>query len=150
MKIAIGADHRGFPLKEKLKDYLIRIGHTVIDEGTFSDERVDYPDFAFKVAQLVNKQQAERGVLICATGIGMSIAANKVFGVRAALCLNSKMARLSREHNNANCLCLGADLLLPEQAKRIVRIFLQTRFTAGRHSRRVKKISSFEKDLPRA
>lgn len=145
MKIAFGADHRGFPLKEKLKDYLVRLGHTVIDEGTFSDERVDYPDYAFKVAQLLSKREVERAILICATGIGMSIAANKVPGVRAALCLNPKMARLSREHNNANCLCLGADLLSPVQAKRIIRIFLQTRFTAGRHSRRVKKISSFEK-----
>ncbi len=143
MKVAIGADHRGFFLKEKVKSYLIRLGHSVLDEGTFSGERVDYPDYAFKVARRVASGQAQRGILICATGIGMSIAANKVDGVRAALCLNPKMARLSREHNNANVLCLGADFLLFPQAQRIIRVWLSTRFAGGRHTRRLKMISFF-------
>lgn len=144
MKIAIGADHRGFPLKEKLKAYLARLGHSVLDEGAFSSERVDYPDYAFAVGKAVAKGRVKRGILVCATGIGMSIAANKVPGVRAALCTNFKMVRLCREHNNANILCLGADSLSLSQAKRIVREFLTTRFCGGRHALRVRKISEAE------
>ncbi|MEO0067947.1 MAG: ribose 5-phosphate isomerase B [candidate division WOR-3 bacterium] len=144
MKVALGSDHRGFALKEKLKPYLERLGYKTIDKGTFSKERSDYPDFAFLVAEAVQKGTADLGILICATGIGMSIAANKVKDIRAGLCLNTRMARLCREHNNANVLCLGADLLTVAQAKRIVRVFLEAKFAGGRHSRRLKKIASYE------
>lgn len=147
MKVALGADHRGFSLKESLKPLLSRLGHRVIDCGTINTDRTDYPDYAFAVGEMVGSGKANRGILICATGIGMSIAANKIPGVRAALCLNEKMARLSREHNNANILCLGADLLAPETAKRLVRVFLKTEFTQGRHTRRLRKISLREKRI---
>jgi ribose 5-phosphate isomerase B len=147
MTVAIGADHRGFALKEKLARYLKRRGLKVDDKGTFTPERVDYPDFARAVAEAVARGQARRGILICATGIGMSIAANKVRGVRAALCLNQKMARLARAHNNANVLCLGADLIKPASAQKIVRVFLKTGFSNGRHSRRVRKISGLDERL---
>jgi len=145
MTIALGADHRGFALKEKLALYLKRLGFKVDDRGTFTPERVDYPDFALAVAEAVARGQAQRGILICATGIGMSIAANKVRSVRAALCLNTRMARLAREHNNANVLCLGADFLTAAQAKGVVRVFLGTDFAGGRHSRRVRKIEDGKK-----
>ncbi len=145
MKIALGCDHRGWALKEQLKGYLRKSGYQVLDKGTNSAEMVDYPDFAFAVAQAVSKGRAARGILICATGIGMSIAANKLPGVRAALCLNQKMARLSREHNNANILCLGADLVNYPVAKEITRTFLKTGFTGGRHRQRLKKIAEQEK-----
>ncbi len=145
MKIAIGADHRGVARKEELKNYLTRLGHKVIDLGTFSTARTDYPDYAFAVAEAVAKGRAQRGILICATGIGMSIAANKVPGIRAALCLNPTLAKLSREHNNANVLCLGADWVDTRNMKRIVKIWLATRFTRGRHARRLARISQRER-----
>ncbi|MGB9742760.1 MAG: ribose 5-phosphate isomerase B [candidate division WOR-3 bacterium] len=145
MTVAIGADHRGFALKELLKIFLKQLGYRVLDQGTNSTESTDYPDYAFTVGQTVAAHRANRGILICATGIGMTIAANKIPGIRAALCLNQRMARLSRAHNDANVLCLGADLLNPAAAKRIVRVFLNTRFTRGRHYRRVKKIRHQEK-----
>ncbi len=141
MKIALGADHRGFLLKERLKQQLERRGHLVADHGTFTAERADYPDYAFAVARAVARRRAERGVLICATGIGMSIAANRVPGVRAALCLTPLMARLSREHNDANVLCLGADLVSPRNAGRILSVWLKTAFARGRHQRRLSKIA---------
>lgn len=144
MKITIGADHRGFGLKERLKSYLIRQGYQVLDKGTFSSQPVDYPDYAFAVAEAVAKGKASRGILICATGIGMAIAANKVKGVRAALCYEPRTARLSREHNNANLLCLGADITDPLKATRIVRVWLNTEFSGGRHSRRLAKIRAAE------
>ncbi len=147
MKVALGCDHRGWRLKEQLKVYLQKSGYQVIDKGTFTTERVDYPDFAFAVAQSVSKGQASRGILICATGIGMAIAANKLPGIRAALCLNRKMARLSREHNNANILCLGADLVSYPLARAITRVFLKTAFAGGRHRQRLKKIVAREKGL---
>lgn len=147
MKVALGADHRGFALKEKLKTFLSQRGYQILDKGTSTTDRTDYPDYAFKVGEAVTTKRAVRGILICATGIGMSIAANKIPGVRAALCLNERMARLSREHNNANILCLGADLLNPTRAKRITRVFLTARFTKGRHTQRVQKILRQEKRL---
>lgn len=144
MKIAIGADHRGFALKEKLIRHLLRLNHSVIDTGTTSPfGRVDYPDYAFAVAELVARGKAQRGILICATGIGMSIAANRVPGVRAALCLTPEMAQLARAHNNANILCLGADFLSPETAKRLVQVWLKTPFIRGRHAKRLKKIDRY-------
>ncbi|MBM3322286.1 ribose 5-phosphate isomerase B [candidate division WOR-3 bacterium] len=141
MRVALGADHRGFLLKEKLKALLRRQGHTVVDKGPFSADRCDYPDSAFAVARAVARHRVGRGVLVCSTGIGMSIAANRVPGVRAALCLDPHMARMSREHNNANVLCLGADLASPQLAARILSVWLRTAFAGGRHRRRVRKLA---------
>lgn len=141
MRIALGADHRGFALKEKLKGWLAGRGEEVVDFGTSDAESVDYPDYGFKVAGAVARRQAERGILICSTGIGMSIAANKVRGVRAALVCSVRLARLSREHNDANVLCLGADSVSAAEARRIVGVWLKAEFTGGRHSRRLAKIA---------
>ncbi|MCD6403123.1 MAG: ribose 5-phosphate isomerase B [Candidatus Aenigmarchaeota archaeon] len=143
-KLAIGSDHAGFRLKEKLKKYLESKGFSVIDVGTDSEESVDYPDFAFKVAKLVSEGKCKRGILVCGTGLGMSIAANKVKGIRATVCWNEEVARLSRLHNDSNVLCLGGRLLTFEEAKRIVEVWLETEFEGGRHLRRIKKISEFE------
>ena len=140
MKVALGADHRGFGLKEELKRWLVARGHTSIDFGPASSDRVDYPDYAFKVADAVARHQADRGILICSTGIGMSIAANKVAGVRAALADSVRLARLSREHNDANVLCLGSDFMSAALAQRIVGVWLRTEFAGGRHARRVRKL----------
>ena len=143
MKVALGADHRGFALKEGLKRWLTARGHEVIDFGTMSADRVDYPDYAFRVARAVARRQAERGILICSTGIGMSIAANKARGVRAALADSVRQARLSREHNDANVLCLGAGFVSVALARRIVGVWLRTGFAGGRHSRRLVKIARY-------
>lgn len=140
MRIALGADHRGFALKEELKAWLVARGHAVLDYGPDSAERVDYPDYAFKVAGAVQARKAERGILICSTGIGMSIAANRFPKVRAALCCSARLARLSREHNDANVLCLGADFVSGAEARRIVGVWLETGFAGGRHTRRVRKV----------
>lgn len=147
MRISIGADHAGFQLKEKLRRWLLDQGHEVIDHGTNNSESSDYPDFAFAVAQDVGEGRAERGVLVCSTGVGMSIAANKVPGVRAALAWNEDVVRLTREHNNANVLTLGARYLTPEDAETLVRIFLDTPFQGGRHERRVEKIRDAEQRI---
>lgn len=140
MRIALGADHRGFGLKEELKELLARRGHAVVDTGTFSAERADYPEHAFAVARQVASGRADRGILVCATGIGMAMAANRVKGVRAALCDSERLARQSREHNDANVLCLGADVVTRPRARRIVAAWLATRFAGGRHRRRVKML----------
>jgi len=140
VKVALGADHRGFGLKEELKRWLAARGHEVIDFGPASSDRVDYPDYAFKVAEAVARHRADRGILMCSTGIGMSIAANKVRGVRAALADSVRLARLSRQHNDANVLCLGADFLPAAEARRIVSVWLKTGFVGGRHARRVRKL----------
>jgi RpiB/LacA/LacB family sugar-phosphate isomerase len=139
--VAVGADHRGFALKEELKAWLAARGHSVTDCGPASADRVDYPDYAFKVADAVTRHRAERGILICSTGIGMSIAANKVRGVRAALPSSVRLARLSREHNDANVLCLGADFVSGVGARRIVGVWLKTEFAGGRHAKRLAKIA---------
>ncbi len=144
MKIAIGADHAGFVLKEKIKEKLLREGHQVEDVGTHSSESVDYPDFARQVAAKVSSGEAERGILVCYTGVGMSIAANKVPGVRAALGVNTEEVQLTRRHNNANVLALGAKYVSPAQAREWVRLFLETPFDGGRHERRVEKMDSGE------
>ncbi len=141
MKVAVGADHRGFALKEELKRWLAARGHEVIDFGTMSADRVDYPDFAFKVADAVARRRADRGILICSTGIGMSIAANRVRRVRAALAPSVRLARLSREHNDSNVLCLGADFVSLPEARRIVATWLKAEFAGGRHTRRLAKIA---------
>ena len=144
MKIAIGSDHRGFDAKKRIMALLEKLGHEVTDVGPFGNESVDYPDFALQVANAVGAGQVDRGILICGTGIGMCIAANKVRGVRAAPCHDSITAEMSRRHNNSNVLCLSADLLGEELIERMVRIWLQTEFEGGRHARRVDKITRFE------
>jgi ribose 5-phosphate isomerase B len=144
MKIAIGSDHRGYDVKRRIVNSLRQLGHEVIDLGPEGSESVDYPDFAFQVARAVSEGQVDRGVLICGTGIGMCIAANKVRGVRAAPCHDSITAEMSRRHNNSNVLCLSADLLGEELIDRMLRIWLDTEFEGGRHARRVDKIARFE------
>lgn len=143
MKVALGADHRGYELKEALKRWLDAHGYSVVDFGAACADRVDYPDYAFKVAEAVARRRAERGVLVCSTGVGMSIAANKVRGVRAALVDSVRLARLSREHNDSNVLCLGADVIMAGTAKRILSAWLNTGFAGGRHNRRLKLIARY-------
>jgi ribose 5-phosphate isomerase B len=144
MKIAIGSDHRGFEAKARIITILHQLGHEVFDAGPHGRESADYPDFAFEVARAVGEGRAERGILICGTGIGMCIAANKVRGVRAAPCHDCVTAEMSRRHNDANVLCLSADLLGEDLIDRMVRIWLETAFEGGRHARRVEKITRFE------
>ncbi len=144
MKIAIGSDHRGFEAKRRLIPFVQQLGHEVVDAGPESSDSVDYPDYAFQVGMGVNSGQVERGILICGTSLGMCIAANKVKGVRAAPCHDCITAEMSRRHNDANVLCLSADLLGSELIERMVRIWLTTEFEGGRHARRVDKIASFE------
>lgn len=146
MKIAIGSDHRGYDVKKRLIAFLGNLGHEVVDVGADGNESVDYPDYANQVAQRVSKQQVDRGILICGTSIGMCITANKVRGVRAAPCHDSITAEMSRRHNDANVLCLSADLLGEELIDRMVRIWLETDFEGGRHARRVEKIAKIEAD----
>lgn len=146
MKIIIGADHRGFKLKEKIKAFLEAKGFIVKDAGTFSNEPCDYPEIAFKVGRDVVKSSNRRGILICKTGIGDSIAANKVREVRAALCYNIKAARLSRLHNDANVLVLGSDFVKEKTAKKIIEAWLNTNFEGGRHLRRINQIKRFEEE----
>jgi ribose 5-phosphate isomerase B len=144
MKIAVGSDHRGFEVKRRVVALLTQLGHQLIDMGPASRDSVDYPDFAVVVAEAVGRAQAERGILVCGTGIGMCIAANKVAGVRAAPCHDSITAEMSRRHNDANVLCLSADLLGEELIDRMVHIWLTTEFEGGRHARRVEKIMKYE------
>lgn len=141
MKVALGSDHAGFKLKEKIKKILKVKRIEFKDFGCFSQESCDYPDLAKPVAQAVARGGFERGILICGAGIGMSIAANKTDGIRAALCLTSRMARLAREHNDANILCLGARITSGKVAFKILNIFLRTNFLGGRHQRRVEKLT---------
>ncbi len=145
MTIAIGADHRGFKLKEAIKRRLDALHHRVVDVGTDSEESVDYTDFAIETAEMVARGEADRGVLICGSGAGMSIAANKVKGIRAALAVSPEGARLARAHNDANVLTLGAWQGDDEkQVLAIVEAFLETEFEGGRHARRVDKIRAYE------
>ena len=146
MKIAIAADHAGFLLKEKLRDSLKREGHELVDLGTTSEESTDYPDFAAAVAHEVADGRAERGLLVCSSGVGMSIAANKISGIRAALGTNPEEVRLTRAHNDANILTLGAKFIGAEDAGKLVDVFLKTGFDGGRHSRRLDKIASLERE----
>jgi ribose 5-phosphate isomerase B len=144
MKIALGADHAGYELKNRIKDHLQQSWVEVRDEGTNSGESVDYPDFARLVAHDVHDARTDLGILVCGSGIGMAIAANKVAGVRAANVSSEYEAQMCREHNNANVLTLGARILSPEQAVAIVDKWLNTQFAGGRHERRVQKISQIE------
>ena len=145
MKVALGADHAGFELKEKVKKYLQSKGVEIIDLGTESTESVDYPDFAIQVAQLVSQKMVDWGVLVCKSGIGMSIVANKVAGVRAALCHTVEDTKLARGHNDANLLALSGAFTTEAEAKKIVDAWMETEFEGGRHERRVTKILDLEK-----
>ncbi len=140
MKVALGSDHAGFAYKEKAKAYLESKGYETIDFGTYSTERSDYPDFGHKAAEAVASGQAERGLLVCGSGIGISIAANRHKGVRAVDAVTTEMAKLAREHNDANVLALGERLISWEEAMKIIDTFFATDFEGGRHSDRVKKI----------
>ncbi|RLD15399.1 ribose 5-phosphate isomerase B [candidate division KSB1 bacterium] len=141
MKLAIGADHAGYYLKERVKEFLKSKNIDFKDYGTFKIESCDYPEYAYKVGQAVVNGEADLGILICGTGIGMSITANKIKGIRAALVYDEQTAKLSRQHNDANVLCLGGRLTPEEEAKKIVDVWLNTSFEGGRHEKRIKLIS---------
>jgi len=144
MRVAIGADHAGYELKEIIKHTLDELRVSYKDYGTDSDESVDYPDYAAKVGRVVASGEFDRGILICGTGIGMAIAANKIPGIRAAPVVDLESARLAREHNNANILAIGARVTPPERALDLVRLFLKTEFEGGRHERRLQKVAALE------
>ena len=141
-KIALGADHAGFELKEQIAEYLKENGYEVKDFGTYSTDSIDYPDPAYSTAKSVSEHSSDEGILICGTGIGMSMVANKLPGVRAALCNSVETAQLSKKHNNANLLCLGARVEHTDSVEKIVDEWLNTKFEQGRHERRVDKIHS--------
>ncbi|MBI4397974.1 MAG: ribose 5-phosphate isomerase B [Candidatus Omnitrophica bacterium] len=145
-KVVIASDHGGVKLKSVLVDYLEKLKIPVQDIGTYSEDSVDYPDYGIRAARRVSEHKNEKGIVICKSGIGMSMAANKVRGVRAALCLNRKMAELSRKHNDSNVLVLGAAFVPGEKAKQIVETWLKTPFEGGRHERRVKKLNDYEEE----
>ena len=144
MKIAIGSDHRGYDIKEQIKAIATELGHECIDVGTSDNNPVDYPDLAYLAATAVSNKEADRAILSCATGIGMSMAANKVNGIRAALCHDELSAQISRDHNDANVLCLSADQVGVVLLRKMVEVWLSTEFSGGRHERRVKKIEAIE------
>lgn len=143
MKIAIGSDHGGFALKQQIIALLNEMGHQVKDFGCFSEDSVDYPDFAFPTAEAVAGGEFERGILICGTGIGVSICANKVKGIRCALCGDVLSAELTRKHNDSNVLAMGGRIIGVETAKAIVKTWLNTEFEGGRHIRRIEKINNY-------
>lgn len=145
MKIALGADHGGFELKEEIQNYLKSAGYEVKDYGTYNTDSCDYPDIAIQVAEAVASKEFEFGILICGTGIGISIAANKVPGIRAALCSDTFSAHATREHNNANILAMGQRVVGPGLALDIVKTFLSTEFEGDRHIKRIDKITAIEK-----
>lgn len=145
MRVALGSDHAGFPLKEQIKEYLQAMGIGFTDFGTFCENSVDYPDISLPVAQGVRDGEFQYGILICGTGVGMAIAACKYSGIRAALCSEAYTARCAREHNDANILTLGARVTGPGLALEIVEIFLRTPFAGGRHLKRLDKIALIEK-----
>jgi len=142
MKIVIASDHAGIKEKTELTRWLKEKSHKVTDKGTFTEESCDYPDFAYLAALDVSEEKSERAIIICGSGVGVSIVANKVKNVRAALCYNSEIAKLSRQHNNANILCYGARFISLDSAKKMINIFLNTEFEGGRHQSRVDKIHS--------
>ena len=146
MKIALGCDHGGYELKEYVKTVLDRLDHTYEDFGCFSTESCDYPDFGAAAARAVASGACDRGIVICTTGIGISIAANKIHGIRCAHCADSLQAELTRRHNNANMLALGAGFTGKNLAERIVEVFLSTGFEGGRHARRVDKVMALEEN----
>lgn len=145
MKLVLGADHGGFELKENIKEYLKEEGIEFTDYGTLTGDRCDYPDVAKKVAEAIADGTFDRGILVCGTGIGIGIAANKVHGIRAALCHDTFSAEFCRRHNDANILTMGGRVIGPGLAREIVRIFLSTGFDGGRHAERVAKIADMDK-----
>ena len=147
MKVAIGSDHRGFHVKEIIKSIVTQLGHESVDMGTANDHPVDYPDIAYLGAMAVSKKEVDRAILICATGIGMCIAANKIPGVRAALCHDDFTAGVSRGHNDSNVLCISADQIGRVVLRKMVETWLNTEFFGGRHERRLNKIAAIEKGL---
>lgn len=146
MRIAIGSDHVGFELKPMISDYLEELGHEVKDFGSYSTERTDYPIYGKRVAEEVSSGSFDLGILICGTGVGISITANKVTGIRAVVCSEPYSAKLSREHNNTNILAFGSRVVGSELAKMIVKEWLEASFEGGRHQNRVKMISTIEKE----
>lgn len=146
MKIAVGNDHRGFEAKQQIKTIITQLGHECIDVGSSDSNPVDYPDLAYLAAMAVSKKKADRAILACGTGIGMSIAANKIKGIRAALCHDELSARISRHHNDANVLCISGDLTGEVLLRKIVEVWLNTEFSGGRHQRRIEKIAAIEED----
>ena len=147
MRIALGCDHRGFKLKREIMGFLPKLNHSYRDFGCYSTEPVDYPDIAQEVGEAVASGDFDQGILICSTGIGMSIAANKIREIRAALCHDAFAARRARQHNDANILCLGAENVETDSALEIVRTYLSTGFEGGRHIQRVNKIKTLETNL---
>jgi ribose 5-phosphate isomerase B len=147
MKVAVGGDHRGFQAKQLVKAIVTQMGHECVDLGTDSENPVDYPDIAYAVAKAVSEKKADKGILICATGLGMSIAANKIRGIRAALCHDELSAYVSRDHNDANILCLSGDQVGEVLLRKIVETWLTTDFIGGRHQRRVNKINAIERGV---
>ena len=139
-KICISSDHAGYEIKEFIKEQIIKSKISIIDLGPFLKKSVDYPDYAKKVSNRVSKRKSDLGILVCGSGTGMAISANKTKGIRAAVGYNIKSTQLSRQHNNANVLCLGSRLTKKKDIKKIIKIFLNTKFEGGRHKRRVKKI----------
>ena len=146
MRISIGSDHRGFNLKSKIHDLLGESGHEVVDLGTNTTESCDYPDIGMAVAKSVSCGESERGILVCGTGIGMAITANKFDRVRAATCNDEVTAEMCRRHNDVNVLCLSGDMLGERNVDNLLRIWLETEFDGGRHARRLEKISQFEQN----
>jgi ribose 5-phosphate isomerase B len=144
MKIVVGSDHRGFQAKQQIKAIVAQLGHECVDVGTDSSDPVDYPDHAYLAAMAVANKEADRAILACGTGIGMSMTANKVRGIRAALCHDELSAQISRHHNDANVLCVSGDLIGEVLLRRIVEVWLSTEFSGGRHLRRINKIAAIE------
>ncbi|NQV36198.1 MAG: ribose 5-phosphate isomerase B [Phycisphaeraceae bacterium] len=147
MKIAVGSDHRGYDAKEIVKSIVTQMGHEFVDMGTTDCQPMDYPDIAYCVATGVSRHEVDRGILVCSTGIGMCIAANKIDGVRAALCHDEFTAGVSRVHNDSNVLCFGADQSGEVMLRKMVETWLSSEFGAGRHERRVSKIQAIEEGL---
>ena len=144
MKIAVSNDHRGIRSSEQVRAILAQLGHECLDLTVKEEQAVDYPDYAYEASMAVANGKAQRAILVCGTGIGMCIAANKVKGIRAALCYDELAAKISRQHNDANVLCMSGDLLGPSMLRKIVEVWLSTDFEGGRHLRRVKKIQAIE------
>lgn len=147
MSIAIASDHGGYELKEDLKKFLLERGEDLLDLGTNTDGKVDYPDYGRKVAEMVSRGEVDKGILICGTGIGMSIVANKFPGIRAALVTNEFMARMAKEHNDANILVLGGRVTDNENSRKMVETWLSAKFTGERHQRRLEKIKEIERNV---
>ena len=149
MNIALASDHAGYALKERLKVLLDELGHVCVDFGTRSEESCDYPDFAFPASEALARGEVDRAVLVCGSGVGMSMCANRVAGVRAALCSSVEIARLSRRHNDANALCLAARFIDGKTAFEVVRVWLDEAFEGGRHARRVSKMAAYDRSRSR-